>query len=57
MTEQEQKNQEYLQWFFRVHEPQRNWADQEIRPRDIIPMPKSAVFTNPWTFHGLAAAR
>ena len=36
MTDQGQKNQAYLQWFFRMHEPQVNWAESEIRPHEIL---------------------
>jgi len=55
MTEQAQKNQAYLHWYFRVQEPQVKWSETEIRPQDIIPMPKAAVFTNPWVFNRLTS--
>ena len=54
MKEQTQKNQAYLQWYFRVQEPQVKWSETEIRPQEIVPIPKTAVYTNPWVFHGLA---
>lgn len=50
MKEQVQKNQAYLQWYFRMHEPQQTVDELEIRPQDIVPMPKTTVFTNPWVF-------
>ena len=55
MTERENMDQAYLQFYFRMHEPQKNWAEMEIRPQDIVPMPKTTVFTNPWVFNSLAA--
>lgn len=51
MTEQAQGNQAYLQWYFREQEPQANWSEVEIRPQDIVSMPKTTVFTNPWVFN------
>ena len=58
MTTQAQKNQAYLQWYFRMQKPQKNWDDLEIRPRDIVPRqkPKAAAFTNPWVINGLRPA-
>ena len=35
MTNQAQRNQEYLEWYFRTQEPQKKW--DEIRPEDIVP--------------------
>jgi hypothetical protein len=51
MTEQAQRNQAYLQWYFRMHEPQ---ANREIRRQEIVPMPGRTVYTNPWVFAGPA---
>ncbi|MDR2687998.1 MAG: hypothetical protein LBB75_09610 [Oscillospiraceae bacterium] len=50
MTEQAQKNQAYLQWYFRAQEPRRTVEELEIRPQDIVPITKPAVFTNPWVY-------
>jgi len=35
MTDQGQ-NQAYLQWYFRMHEPQASWGKSEILPQDIV---------------------
>ena len=45
-------NQAYLHWYLGMQEPQAAWSGQEIRPEDIVPMPKTTVFTNPWAFNG-----
>jgi len=36
MTGQAQKNQAYLHWYFKMHEPQTHWAASEIRPQEIV---------------------
>ena len=52
MTEQTQRNQAYLKWYFETQGP--NWGDLEIRPQKIVDLPKKTVYVNPWVFHGLA---
>jgi len=55
MAEQAQENQAYLQWYFERQGPQVNWGDLEIRPKDIVALPKKPIYANPWAFHGLMA--
>jgi len=56
MAEKAQENQAYLQWYFEQQGPPVNWGDLEIRPQDIVALPKKTVYVNPWGFHGLIAA-
>ena len=56
MTEQAKKNQAYLQRYFEQQGPQVNWGDLEIRPQDIVPLPRKPLYVNPWAFRGLVAA-
>jgi len=48
MISQAQKNQAYLQWYFEQHGPQMSLAELEIRPEDIMELPKKPVLVNPW---------
>jgi len=57
MTEQAKKNQAYLQWYFESQGPQVNRGALEIRPQDIVALPKKPVYVNPWAFRGLMAAQ
>jgi len=52
MTAQEYRNQLYLQWYFGMWEPQTSWGAGEIRPWEIVSLPQTSAFTNPWAFNG-----
>jgi len=48
MANHTQQNQAYLHWYFGINESQA--GEQEILPQDIIPIPKTTPYTNPWVF-------
>ena len=50
------ENQAYLQRYFESQGPLVNWGDLEIRPQEIVALPKKPVYVNPWAFRGLTTA-